>query len=219
VRTDAGRGRLIVPQPEVDGTGVPLELVRHFASRALASVRGRHTQSAGSKNGDEDGRTQAVATIGRRTHSPVIPTRSRAAGAPGAEGCGNVRHTGRGPSGGSTPWARALVRSDPRGGQADDDDRDLRRPPTCPFPKGMRVLALRDPVPYQGVQALVLAAIADVHATGEYPSRPRVQDHLPSNVSLRDPRLERLWKNEVTGLGFPRPSLPVRPGRGAGRAA
>jgi hypothetical protein len=68
-------------------------------------------------------------------------------------------------------------------------------------------------------QRLVLAAIADVHATGAYPSRRRVQDRLPPNVSLRDPRLERLWKDEVTQLGFPRPSLPVRPGRGVGRAA
>jgi hypothetical protein len=49
-----------------------------------------------------------------------------------------------------------------------------------------------------------------VHAQGRYPSRHQVQMLLPSWVSLRGPILERLWKDEVVRLGYPRPDKPRR---------
>ena len=59
-------------------------------------------------------------------------------------------------------------------------------------------------------QELVVAAMATVHAQGRYPSRHQVQMLLPSWVSLRGPILERLWKDEVVRLGYPRPDKPRR---------
>lgn len=59
-------------------------------------------------------------------------------------------------------------------------------------------------------QRLVLAAITDVQVRGDYPSRHQVQRLLPTNVSLRDPRLGRLWKDELVRLGWPRPDKPRR---------
>jgi site-specific recombinase XerC len=59
-------------------------------------------------------------------------------------------------------------------------------------------------------QELVVAAMATVHAEGRYPSRHQVQMLLPSWVSLRGPILERLWKDEVVRLGYPRPDKPRR---------
>ena len=59
-------------------------------------------------------------------------------------------------------------------------------------------------------QSAMLEAIAVVHARGDYPARNQVQELLPSNISIRDPRLTRLWKHEVVRLGYPRPDRPVR---------
>lgn len=61
---------------------------------------------------------------------------------------------------------------------------------------------------------VLLATIATVHATGAYPSRGQLYRRLPSTVSLRDRELETAWKDEVERLGYPRPTLPTRAGRG-----
>jgi hypothetical protein len=49
-----------------------------------------------------------------------------------------------------------------------------------------------------------------LHAQGRYPSRHQIQLLLPSSVSLRSPVLNRLWKDEVVRLGYPRPDKPRR---------
>ncbi len=59
-------------------------------------------------------------------------------------------------------------------------------------------------------QELVLAAMAALHAENRYPSRHQVDKLLPSTVRLRNPVLNRLWKDELVQLGYPRPDKPVR---------
>ncbi len=59
-------------------------------------------------------------------------------------------------------------------------------------------------------QDLILAAIRSIHAEGRYPSRHQVSKLLPRNVSLRQAILNRLWKDELVRLGYPRPDKPRR---------
>ena len=48
-----------------------------------------------------------------------------------------------------------------------------------------------------------------LHAQNRYPSRHQVTKLLPSNISLRNPLLNRLWKDELVRLGYPRPDRPT----------
>jgi hypothetical protein len=59
-------------------------------------------------------------------------------------------------------------------------------------------------------QDIILAAIRRIHAEGRYPSRHQVSKLLPRNISLRQAILNRLWKDELVRLGYPRPDKPVR---------
>ena len=58
-------------------------------------------------------------------------------------------------------------------------------------------------------QELVLEAMVTLHAQNRYPSRHQVTKLLPSNISLRNPLLNRLWKDELVRLGYPRPDRPT----------
>ena len=57
---------------------------------------------------------------------------------------------------------------------------------------------------------LVVGVIAALHAAGRYPSRLQIQLQLPSAVGLRSAILEKVWKDEVVRLGYPRPDKPKR---------